>query len=387
MMRPMSELGDLLVLLHGARRRISTVRATLRLWQDLVGRQAALAPLVERGEVTAYAASDDTDPETQELVRVWLAPPDRAREEREGAARVAVRRGPLWWHYDPESGAVSNEDEPDVAGGGGESYWWLLDPAPVIGLLEFGRIEPGRRAGRPTWRVRAVPRTLGDAADDWPLLRLAAWGADELRLDVDAERGALLRVESRFEGRPIEVSEVLEIGFDEVFAPGTFVFTPPPGETVRSIRSEPGVRTRLTIEQAVALAPFTVWIPARVPADWEVEIGFAEASDRPPIAPHVHLHYRAADGTHGVSIAESPAGHPGEHDEYDHARPGPWRAVEREQRRMQVREPAENWQPAQVRMELDGTRILMHSRDLGADALADLAAGLVPAPSVPPRLG
>lgn len=54
---------------------------------------------------------------------------------------------------------------------------------------------------------------------------------------------------------------------------------------------------------------------------------------------------------------------------------------------MQVHEPAESWQPAQVRLELDGTRILMHSTDLGADALADLAVGLVRAPSEPPKLG
>jgi hypothetical protein len=44
---------------------------------------------------------------------------------------------------------------------------------------------------------------------------------------------------------------------------------------------------------------------------------------------------------------------------------------------MQRRAPAESWQPAQVRMELEGTRILISSADLGADALTDLAAGLV----------
>jgi hypothetical protein len=63
------------------------------------------------------------------------------------------------------------------------------------------------------------------------------------------------------------------------------------------------------------------------------------------------------------------------------------REVERDGRRMQVREPAESWQPAQLRMELDGTRIDMHSNDVGAAALADLAAGLVRAPTEPPDLG
>jgi hypothetical protein len=263
----------------------------------------------------------------EELVRLWLAPPDRAREEREGSqgASVGVRRGAHWWRYDEVNGAMSNQGAPDSG------------------------------------------------------------GADELLLDVDAERGTLLRIESRFEREPIVLSEVVEIPFDEAFDEDTFVFTPPAGEAVRSIVDLLPVRRDLTIEQAVALAPFTVWIPARLRADWQTQIGFAAEQDRPSMAPQVHLHYRAPDGTHGLSVAESPAGHPGEHSDYEHAQPNRWRTIDRNQRRMQVREPAESWQPAQVRLELDGTRILIHSTDLGADALADVAVGLVRAPSEPPK--
>jgi hypothetical protein len=47
---------------------------------------------------------------------------------------------------------------------------------------------------------------------------------------------------------------------------------------------------------------------------------------------------------------------------------------------VQIREPAESRQAAQARLDLDGTRILIHSSDLTADALADL----VRAPSAPP---
>jgi hypothetical protein len=100
-----------------------------------------------------------------------------------------------------------------------------------------------------------------------------------------------------------------------------------------------------------------------------------------------HLRYRAADGTHGFSVAESPADHPGEHSEYEHARPGPWQDIERNQRPMRTRDPAESWQPAQVRLELEGTRIHIHSTDLAADSLATVAAELRRAPSAPPALG
>ena len=195
----------------------------------------------------------------------------------------------------------------------------------------------------------------------------------------------LLRVEARFEQRPFGISEVIEIAFDEQFPEDTFIFTPPPGQEVRSISAQPAIRRDLTIEQAVALAPFTVWIPARVPAGWEPDISVAAEQDRPPAPPHIFLHYRARDATHGLSITESPAHGP--RDDEAEGPGGPWRAIERNHRPMEIREPAESWQPAQVRMELDGTRILIHSGDLGADALADLAGGLVRAPSEPPERG
>jgi hypothetical protein len=185
----------------------------------------------------------------------------------------------------------------------------------------------------------------------------------------------------------VSVHEVVEIAFDEVFADDTFMFTPPPGEQVRSIKDQFAVQHGLTIEQAVARAPFTVWIPARVPSGWETEIAFAAENDRPAMAPQVHMHYRATDGTHGFSVAESPADHPGEHSEYEHARPGPWQDIERNQRPMRTREPAESWQPAQVRLELEGTRIHIHSTDLAAESLATVAAELRRAPSAPPVLG
>jgi hypothetical protein len=215
----MTDLGDLLVLLHGARDRVSTVRAVVRTWQHVRVSREAMARRADRGAVMAYGPADEPERESVEsLVRVWLAPPDGAREEREGphGEWFGVRRGRLWWRYDPHNGAMSNEDQPEVGSGIGEEFGWLLDPAAMIGLLDFGEISPGRRAGRPTLRVRALPRALA-AGDDGPLGRLGAIGADELRLDVDAERGALLRIESRLGQQPFALSEVLEIAFDEQF--------------------------------------------------------------------------------------------------------------------------------------------------------------------------
>jgi len=318
---------------------------------------------------------------------VWISHPDRAREEREDprGSSFGVRRGGVWWRYDPDNGAMSNEDQPDTGSGIGQEFGWLLDPAALIGALDFGEIGAEECAGRPTVRVRALARAPAEGRDDAALWRLGAMGADELHLDVDAERGMLLRREARFEGRPFAVSEILEVAFDEQFLEDTFIFTPPPGEEVRSVAERFPVRRNLTIEQAVALAPFIVWIPARLPAYWETEIGFAAEQDRPLSAAHVFLHYSTPGGTHDLRITESPADGPGDLEAEGPG--GPWRAIDRNKRPMQIRERAESWHAAQARLDLDGTRILIHSGDIAAGALADLAAGLVRAPSVPPDLG
>ncbi len=73
-----------------------------------------------RGEMVALAVAvvnEEPEPEVVEsLIRVWIAPPDRLREERETSDLdwFGVRRGELWWQYDSHEGAVSNEDEPEA---------------------------------------------------------------------------------------------------------------------------------------------------------------------------------------------------------------------------------------------------------------------------------
>ena len=156
-----------------------------------------------------------------------------------------------------------------------------------MGALRFTGLERGEQAGRPT--LRAVGRPRGTDRHDWSLGRLGAMGADELVLDVDAERGTLLRIESRHAGEPYSVREVLEIAFGEDFAEETFELQRPEGEPVRSARDRFKVHHDIPIDRAVALAPFPVWIVRRVPADWEVDIAFAEGDDD---APQLFLHYR-----------------------------------------------------------------------------------------------
>lgn len=375
----MGDLADLLVLLHDAHRHVGPVRATLRTWRRP---REEMAALERAGATTLYAAIGGPAPEEMtDTVRLWLQPPDRIREERE--TQTTVRRGELWWTVDAEGDAMTNEDDPEVGGGAGEDAQWLLDPAGLMGALVLTPAGRGEVAGRPTLRARGIPRASDDD-EEGVILRIG--GGDEYVLDVDAERGALLRVEARAGGAAFLIHEVTEIAFGERFEPAVFELEPPPGQRFRGVLDDlPGTMRDLPIERVAALAPFPVWTPARLPRGWELGATFAPASERLGTAPAVYLHYAAPDASHQLAIHLSPADHPGEHPEYDHADPGPWIDQERDGRRMQVREPAEDWQPAQARLELDGTRILIHSRDLDASWLADLAGGLVRAPTSPPR--
>jgi hypothetical protein len=359
-----SELGDLLELLHGARNRCTTVRATVRTWAHSARQGAAFARL----EATSYAPLEGSRPETSESqARIWLAGSDHAREEHDGA-RVGVQRGAFWWRYDGVDDALSNEGDPTHRADIGEPLRSLADASPVMGLFDFDRPDPGEHAGRRTVRVRAVPRDLPDYGT-WALTRLGAAGADDLLVDVDAERGVLLRVEARLGGEPFSIIEVLEIAFDESFPDDTFVFTPPPGVEVRSV-----LKLRdLSLEEAVAAAPFAFWLPAE---DWEPTVAYAQTDDEPHVAPQVHLQYLR----NGVRIAQSPAGHPDAMSGFVFDGAGPWRELERGGRTMEVQDHVERRPGAQVRLVLEGTRVVVHSWSLDADALADVAAGLKRAP-------
>ena len=223
--------------------------------------------------------------------------------------------------------------------------------------------------------ARSDPASGG--GPDTALFMLGASDADDVVLDVDAELGLLLRVECRIGGEPYLVREVREIAFGETFPDSIFELELPEGETVQAI--ERPFEHDVTLERAVALAPFGLWIAPRVPRDWEVDITFVKAMERPPTEPQVVLHYSAGNGAQEYVISQTAAAGVF----VDELPGGAWEQHEIDGRAMELREQVEDWHPAQVRLELGGTRLHLHSGSLSRGVLADVAAELVPAPDAP----
>jgi outer membrane lipoprotein-sorting protein len=367
----MGELGEALRLMHGARGRFRTVRATIRERHDReLGSRAW-----ERFRASAEGWGDFDDPAeeraeelpriTDETVRLWVEPPDRVREETQGD--IGVRDGRRWWHYDPEDGLMSNEDDLSVGSGIAERRSVLLDPAGLLGALSF---EPRGRttvAGREAIVLRATPRA--GIEHEFALHQLAS-GAEEYEFAVDVERGILLRAASLIEDEAFAVHEILEIVFDEEFPPDTFMLTAPPGEVARGVW-EPEAHD-VTIEEAARLAPFSVWFPARVPAEWRVEVGYFPGDERHRDPAAVGIHLSRADALHRITIRQRASSLRDPEDPYD----DPYeRWAERDWRGETVEILEREHGPTKVRLEREGTRITLVS-DLGADSLLDLARSL-----------
>ena len=379
----MSDLGDLLELLHTADRRYRTVRATIREWRHHERAHRAFVRYAEERGGTMYAQITTLGraPETYEtLTRIWSEKPDRVREEREGehaAPELGIRDGRRWWMYGAEIGAVSNDDDTSVGSGVGEAHRYLFEPARLLGALELEPLDRVEVAGRAAIRARATARPH-DERDSELALGYLGHGADEYELAVDAERGVLLRTTALLDGEPFAVAEVPELAFDEEFPRETFVFVPPPGADVRPAGRRRG--QHVSIEQAAELAPFTVYVPARVPADWRMRVVYFPSDERPPIPPSVSLLYVPDDATHQVSLHETPV--EGTDPEADL----PWARREAAGDKLLVWDPGDS--PGgrrRVRVERDGTRVDVSS-DLELETVVALARSLVPARTEPPRV-
>ena len=161
----MSELGDLLELLHGAGTGDRTVCATVTSWQHHERTRDAFTAQIEEGNAAVFlavGAGDEPAPaESTTTTRLWIAPPDRVREE--SGDHVAVRRGQLWWTYSPDEGALTNADDEDAVD-------------QIAARAPFAVFMPERLA--PEWEMDVLFDEGGGRRGDGAWVQMALRSAD-----------------------------------------------------------------------------------------------------------------------------------------------------------------------------------------------------------------
>ncbi|MGD0197611.1 MAG: hypothetical protein ABSC56_06865 [Solirubrobacteraceae bacterium] len=387
------ELGSLLALLHRADDPFSTVAVAYRLWVHRERSFAAFGADMEARKASGYgvatihsarrsnaAGEDEPVVASEEVVRIWRSE-DRYRQEVEGGERdgsYLVRDGKLWWNWDRVSGARSNEDDPEHGlGVGGEELAIMLDPTPLLGLLRFRVTGRAVIAGRPVVVAEALPRLGRSRAQAQSVrLHLLGSGAERYELSVDEQLGVLMRVVALRDDEPFREVTTIAITFDEPITEDRFRFEPPAGETIQPSRERQRPE-QVSVIEAQQLAPFTVLIPDRVPADWHPHCIYIAASERPPRPAQVWLNYRSDDGHQSVSIIEmAAADRPAD---YDQMMAGDgWQDLPQEGTVVRVTRAGTQ---TQAHVERDGTFVFLMSENLGRDELATIAARLKPAPN------
>jgi len=383
-------LGDLFVLMVNAHRSFRTLRGEVRNWHHNERNHEAVmrahkARVARGSNMTIAVRPEGAEPEPvewEDTLRVWLAPPDRLREELvmthdgEPGVAVMVHVGATWWSYTPLGGAQTNAGSPDSVLSA-HLQRALLDPAQLLASRVFEIVGPAAWAGRPAVRVMVTPSARevfswerGIHVPEWPQ-----------ELLVDAERGILLRCVNLLDGEPFSTVEFLSVAFDEEFPDDTFVFAPPDGEEVIDVHRPPsGQRGPIPLRKAVERAPFRIFIPSAVPDDWRMHVYFSEQDERDRWPAAVHVHYTSENPALNVNLNEHAAGGmdipssgpDGSQWLVRHTGHGPLRIWEPEE--------AERGMPRIAMIEIAGTRIQISTDDLDADAIAKLAESLVAAP-------
>lgn len=366
----MSELGDVLELLYGARTRFRSVRLEAEEHRNYRLQRQAYERAQREQSVTTYAqltGDGDLPEEGEATLRLWFEQPNRFREERVESGREMLHLGDglRWWVSSPEWATVVQE------GNGWEQEAsiarTLLDPAGLIPATELEVRGRSQVAGRNGIALHATPR----GPHPHPPL---AWGASTHELVVDAERGVLLRVASSLDSVVFETVSVTTIAFDEPLDARLFRYEAAEGEEVlRPEDVSPGAT--MAIEEAAKRASFTVLVPASLGPGWRTHALYVAGRARIPETVHISL-FRE-EGTNNVSIRETAP--PFERWQLN-------RTEERQQEGTTLHVSGDEW--PRVLVERHGTCAELNSQTYTTDELVALALTLVPAAHErPPLLG
>ncbi len=330
----MSDVGDLLELLHGARDRWATLQCTARHWHHVERGQIAAERWASASRGTQMYArfQGGSQPETYERSeRLWIAKPELFRIESDH--RMQVTRGDTWWSRS-EDGITTNDGDPQMrASDPLHEYAAHLDPAVLIPQLTFETVNG------PVVRART-------RANDQFGPGLLLGGGDRHVLTVD-ERGVVLRIESFIDGEPFRSSELTDVVWDAEIPEDVFRLEAQAGEEVISMHDRH--RPNLTLDEAAAEATFAVWAVAELPEGvWRTRTHLHRDRNR---GERIGILYHRADGRGAIQLHEHATG-----------AELPW---------------TRSSETAAVVTERNGTTITLQSQDYDEETLRGLAETLV----------
>ncbi|HZQ86961.1 MAG TPA: hypothetical protein VFA83_19095 [Acidimicrobiales bacterium] len=373
----MSELGDVLALLHRPEPRYRTLHAEGTEWRHSALLHEAFTRSIPPGAevATVWRADGREEPETRlEQWRLWEEPPDRLRAEYAVGDDIAtvIFQGPTWWSHSASMGALTNNGAANSSPGKGPGEV-LFRPARLLPMLQLTVTGRSEQLGRPAYNVRGEPRPL-DRHRDRELHSLGS-GADAYELTVDVERGFLLRTEALMGGQPFRRIEVTGLELDVPLHGDVFTPQAPEGEEFEVPHHD---RT-VPLGQVGAEVPFTVFVPAPAPGI----LGFvhvADANRRRGTHQHVRLTYFVAQpgGGHGnLWVNESAT-------ELTTLIDDAWRQIGD----LSILEDSSmGYLRVKVRLVRDGTYIHLETTALSVDELVRIARSLVSLPPSPPVVG
>ena len=253
----MTPPADVVQLLHGASSSFTTLAAAVRTWEHPARFQQACHQAGVFGTSAATSCLPGADPDEIEWTgRVWLGGPDRFRVEerdRQGGQRIVAVDRDRWFMQTSRGQLVADDGLPPA---GAYGFADVLEAALYPRWPEYQPIGRALHSGRECLRVLA----RGCDIPDWRI-RPAELVGDERELLIDAERGVVLRVESRTAGQPFYVADLCDVVFDEPMADSLFSLQAKPGSPVLSY-AEYEAYPWPCLADAVQRASFTVLVPS-----------------------------------------------------------------------------------------------------------------------------
>lgn len=182
----MSELGEVLELLHSSPSLWRTMQATGIEWTDPSlydeafrrgldlqrppwgpsGLKTRSKSISTSSRITFTSTSQgdsgvDDDDDATEGWRLWIEQPDHRRTEFEAGQEIviAVWVGDTWWSWSPSQGAITNKGQPNHSHGKGPSEA-LIETQALLGALTLEVLSRTQLLGRDVLKAIATPRPL-----------------------------------------------------------------------------------------------------------------------------------------------------------------------------------------------------------------------------------